>query len=189
MFDPWQAPFEEQTVDLSTLPSSKERDALLLKHGIDFYDVKPEQVRRQFGTWAVTDYGLECLADEYAIEKKRLRENDWLDHMAGKTWVDMRDFLAAYRYATGTGNRKRRPRQHQVPAVRQSQGRSIPLTLRFAVLKRDGYRCQLCGKTATDGVQLEVDHKKPHSKGGEDTEDNLWTTCFECNRGKGDKDV
>ncbi len=57
--------------------------------------------------------------------------------------------------------------------------------LRFAVMKRDHYRCCLCGKTADQGARLEVDHITPVSKGGKSVLDNLWTLCFECNRGKG----
>lgn len=60
------------------------------------------------------------------------------------------------------------------------------LTLRFRVFKRDDYRCQICGRSAADGARLEADHKVPRSKGGHDTLANLWTLCFECNRGKRD---
>jgi len=57
--------------------------------------------------------------------------------------------------------------------------------LRFLVLKRDNYRCQLCGAGAQDGVRLAVDHKHPKSQGGPDTLKNLWTLCYPCNQGKG----
>lgn len=63
---------------------------------------------------------------------------------------------------------------------------AIPKRLRFLVLRRDGYRCQLCGLTQADGVQLEVDHKVPVAKGGKTDEDNLWTLCHPCNNGKSD---
>lgn len=61
------------------------------------------------------------------------------------------------------------------------------LALRFRILKRDNYRCRLCGISARDGeqVRLEVDHITPRSKGGTDDPSNLWTLCFACNRGKG----
>lgn len=55
---------------------------------------------------------------------------------------------------------------------------------RFTILKRDHYRCQICGRSAFDGMSLEVDHKIPKKHGGKDTDDNLWTLCFECNNGK-----
>ena len=61
--------------------------------------------------------------------------------------------------------------------------------LRFKVMKRDGYRCQLCGRNATEDktTRLEIDHKHPVSKGGTSDETNLWLLCFECNRGKRDR--
>lgn len=56
--------------------------------------------------------------------------------------------------------------------------------LRFLILKRDNYRCQICGRNAQHGITLEIDHKIPRSKGGRSTQENLWVLCFECNRGK-----
>jgi len=55
---------------------------------------------------------------------------------------------------------------------------------RFYILKRDNYKCQLCGRTSQDGVKLEIDHKIAKSKGGSDDEDNLWVLCKECNSSK-----
>lgn len=59
--------------------------------------------------------------------------------------------------------------------------------LRYAILKRDGFRCKLCGRTADDGVKLHVDHITPVSKGGETVPSNLRTLCEACNLGKGDE--
>jgi len=58
---------------------------------------------------------------------------------------------------------------------------------RYDIMKRDGFRCCICGAKATDGVRLEVDHIKPISKGGKSTDDNLQTLCERCNKGKSDK--
>lgn len=55
--------------------------------------------------------------------------------------------------------------------------------LRFAIYKRDGYRCQLCGRKTNN---LEIDHIKPIAKGGKTTYDNLQTLCHRCNVLKGD---
>jgi 5-methylcytosine-specific restriction endonuclease McrA len=55
---------------------------------------------------------------------------------------------------------------------------------RFLILKRDSYRCQICGARASDDMTLEVDHRIPVAKGGLNTDDNLWTLCAECNAGK-----
>ena len=54
-------------------------------------------------------------------------------------------------------------------------------------MRRDGFRCQLCGATQADGVKLHVDHIIPISKGGTSDIDNLRTLCERCNRGKGDQ--
>jgi len=62
----------------------------------------------------------------------------------------------------------------------------IPPSVRFEVLRRDGFRCQYCGRSSSDGdVILEVDHIVPVSKGGTNDLNNLITSCRECNRGKG----
>ena len=61
-------------------------------------------------------------------------------------------------------------------------------SLRYDVLKRDGYKCKICGASANDGAKLEVDHIIPISKGGKSVMDNLQTLCKSCNRGKSDKD-
>jgi hypothetical protein len=63
--------------------------------------------------------------------------------------------------------------------------KSISKRIRFEVLKRDKFTCQYCGKKAPD-VILEVDHVEPKSKGGYDGILNFITSCYECNRGKGD---
>ena len=60
----------------------------------------------------------------------------------------------------------------------------IKVSLRFKVLKRDGFRCVYCGGTPDRGYELHVDHVIP---GGPATEDNLVTACWECNLGKSDK--
>jgi len=58
--------------------------------------------------------------------------------------------------------------------------------LKMKILERDSFTCQCCGKTVADGVKLEVDHRIPINKGGDSSEDNLWTLCQDCNRGKSD---
>ncbi|MCK4815985.1 HNH endonuclease, partial [bacterium] len=46
------------------------------------------------------------------------------------------------------------------------------------------FTCQYCGKSSPR-VVLEVDHIIPINKGGENNLENLTTSCFDCNRGKG----
>lgn len=59
---------------------------------------------------------------------------------------------------------------------------------RFEVFKRDSFTCQYCA-AKPPLVPLEVDHIIPVSKGGLNQIDNLITACFDCNRGKSDKEL
>ncbi len=52
------------------------------------------------------------------------------------------------------------------------------------ILRRDGHRCQFCGR---GDLPLTVDHVVPVSRGGEDTWDNLVCACVDCNNRKGDR--
>jgi len=65
--------------------------------------------------------------------------------------------------------------------------RDVNLRLRFLVMKRDAFKCVMCG--ASPALQpetiLHIDHIIPWSKGGETTYDNLQTLCSKCNQGKG----
>ena len=69
----------------------------------------------------------------------------------------------------------------------QYQRSIMSKSLRYDVMKRDNFRCVLCGLSAKDGVQLHVDHIRPVSKGGKTEMSNLITLCEHCNLGKRDK--
>ncbi len=58
-------------------------------------------------------------------------------------------------------------------------------SLRFDILRRDGFTCRYCGRKPPT-VILEADHIDPKANGGKDTLDNLITACGPCNRGKRD---
>ena len=60
-------------------------------------------------------------------------------------------------------------------------------SLRYEVLKRAGFRCELCGVSA-DERAIEVDHIIPRKHGGEDDLTNLQALCFKCNANKGARD-
>lgn len=57
--------------------------------------------------------------------------------------------------------------------------------VRMAVLKRDSYRCAVCGRRPADyiDVELEVHHVRPWGKGGVTHEPNLLTLCQTCHDG------
>lgn len=74
---------------------------------------------------------------------------------------------------------------------KRKTSRTINLRLRFIVMRRDDFKCRICGKSPANnpGTELEVDHIIPWSKGGETVIDNLQTLCFECNQGKSNLDL
>lgn len=60
------------------------------------------------------------------------------------------------------------------------------------IFERDNYVCQYCGiyrleDYILDNNILNIDHMLPISGGGADTDDNLITSCRECNLIKGSK--
>ena len=74
------------------------------------------------------------------------------------------------------------------PAFSHRTSRDVNYRLRYKVMMRDNCRCCVCGKSPAThpGIELEVDHIIPYSKGGETTLENLQTLCIQCNRGKSD---
>jgi hypothetical protein len=49
------------------------------------------------------------------------------------------------------------------------------------ILKRDKYKCVICGRGRKEGVELHVDHIKPKDLGGKATIDNGQTLCSQHN--------
>lgn len=79
--------------------------------------------------------------------------------------------------------RKRRDARNTAAYQRKIMSHS----LRYDIMKRDGFRCVLCGRSANEHIILHVDHILPVSKGGKTEYSNLRTLCNECNMGKRDK--
>ena len=50
-----------------------------------------------------------------------------------------------------------------------------------AIMKRDNYRCVVCGLGIANGVELQVDHIKPKDQGGKAEIDNGETLCAKHN--------
>jgi len=58
-------------------------------------------------------------------------------------------------------------------------------THRMRVLKRDDFRCRICGRRAADhvDVELHVHHIRPWGEGGVTIDSNLITLCHTCHKG------
>lgn len=60
-------------------------------------------------------------------------------------------------------------------------------SIRYEVLKRAKYRCELCGAHETQAA-LHIDHIVPRAKGGSDDLSNFQALCMSCNTSKRDRD-
>lgn len=66
-------------------------------------------------------------------------------------------------------------------AVKQRKLEDFTPEQKGQILKRDGYKCVVCGRGKKDGVELQVDHIRPKYLGGKSTIDNGQTLCAQHN--------
>jgi len=114
--------------------------------------------------------------------------------MWSKRKSDRRKKLKAERKALRKAKKKAREAGIVSKPVHKRPGRKIDpfyhskawILVRYKVLVRDKGICQCCGRSAKDGVVMNVDHIKPKWKYPELAldENNLQTLCSRCNSGK-----
>jgi len=80
-----------------------------------------------------------------------------------------------------------RARQSTTQALRQRERSLMTSGLRMTILRRDNYRCQMCGASASNGATLHVDHIIPVSRDGRTVAENLQALCEPCNLGKSNR--
>lgn len=121
----------------------------------------------------VLDSNIECLA-QYTTPKGRY------------TYTKTNTFNAQYCINRASRLSELAAMQNTESARRKRERALMTDKLRYAILKRDGFRCKLCGRSADDGAKLHIDHIIPVSKGGRTVESNLRVLCDACNLGKSD---
>ena len=106
-------------------------------------------------------------------------------YFSGKSWIGWHRRLHPRHVVPKRG----KSYEPEVPAFEQTVGTLRPAarSLRYEVLKRAGFRCELCGISA-DERAIEVDHILPRKHGGEDDVTNLQALCYKCNANKGARD-
>ena len=128
-----------------------------IKNGISKYSLNTYM--RRFGSWrnALTSF-LDYINEEYVFAEKTPK------HKENNTKCKKDDKSKSHH---GTS-------------------RDPNLRLKFLVMKRDNFKCCMCGRSpaTTVGLELHIDHIVPWSKGGETVIDNLQTLCSDCNLGK-----
>lgn len=65
--------------------------------------------------------------------------------------------------------------------VKQRKLEDFSVAQKAEILKRDGYKCVICGRGKKEGVDLQVDHIKPKDFGGQATIENGQTLCAQHN--------
>lgn len=79
-------------------------------------------------------------------------------------------------------------RSSVLSTARHKTPRTIGWRMRFLVMRRDNFKCRICGCSPAirAGTVLVVDHVVPWVDGGETQMENLQTLCEPCNGGKSD---
>lgn len=126
-------------------------------------------------------------ADEIA---EYLSKIDKISPRSVLRWIDKnidpklkRGISDAFPLAASRGRVKWHKRDPLLLARRKRIGGYKGAEIRYSVMKRDGFKCVLCGSTASD-APLEIDHIIPIAKGGSNNLNNLRTVCEICNIGK-----
>ncbi len=104
-------------------------------------------------------------------------KNDTATYAYDYSYLENRNMaLAGINYETSLGkNNSSNQRKLMTPALRR------------AIMERDNYTCQMCGKYMPDEVGLQIDHIIPIAKGGKTVPSNLQVLCSKCNGRKKDK--
>lgn len=160
--------YEQDFLEISLTEEKKEIESSKLKYYI--FERVEEQLLAKGRLYPVTNPLFLCGAS-YTSPKGRNQYNN------SKTY-SFSELLHHYDRAI---------REIQIKQTKEYQRKIMTDSLRYDILKRDSFRCVLCGRNAQDGVKLHVDHIIPVSKGGKKERNNLRTLCEKCNYGKRDK--
>jgi predicted restriction endonuclease len=208
-------PEDEFLQDIRRVAKSLKKNSVSMSEYEEFGGFSPSGVCKRFGTWlgAVKKAGLASALEQRCPTKRRLFENlkeVWIklgrqpnqremkkplsEHSATPyvrrfgTWSAA---LAEFVHLMKSGGLESLSEENEsIAGLREHRtGRAVSAGLRLIVMRRDNFKCRLCGQSpATDPqVSLEVDHIKAWSEGGETELDNLQTLCCRCNAGKGNR--
>lgn len=77
----------------------------LIKECRTIYSDNQEKNQTVFGKWVVCKNGDMDYNNRYFIDHARLEEN-WIQHLSEKGWIDFNDFIPAYLQALQNANKK-----------------------------------------------------------------------------------
>lgn len=144
----------------------------IIKHGISIYSI--DTFKRRFGGFRKALEAFVAYINEDSIDKAQESITECYDGVNHRTKVS-------------ENQTQSKPGVLPSKTIHRTP-RSITTRMRFLVMKRDNFKCCMCGASpAKDpSVELHIDHIIPWSRGGETTMDNLQTLCSKCNLGKSD---
>lgn len=147
---------------LGRQPKYQEMTAPLSKLNVSSYE-------RKFGAWRV------------ALEK-------FIEYINSKE--DVIDTIAPSPNKFNSKKTLQLPVKTEKIIQKQRTNRTANLRQRFRVMKRDGFKCVLCGTSPAlnPDCELHIDHIIPWSCGGETIEYNLRTLCSSCNLGRSNQE-
>ena len=160
--------YEQDFLEISLTEEKKEIESSKIKYYI--FERVEEQLLATGRLYPVTNPLFMCRAS-YTSPKGR-------NHYSNTKTYSFSELLYHYDKAI---------RKIYIKQTKEYQRQIMTDSLRYDILKRDNFRCVLCGRSAQDGVKLHVDHIIPVSKGGKTERNNLRTLCEKCNYGKRDK--
>lgn len=138
-----------------------------------------ESKKVQYSFNEIADYNSRYNELEKSLQEKRRIQQE-------KEEKQKRDIEEKKKAEQALARMLKREEERRKEAIKRERSKVSP-SLRYDVMRRDGFRCVICGRGQKDGVKLHVDHIKPVSKGGKTEFSNLRTLCDECNLGKSDK--
>jgi hypothetical protein len=99
-------------------------------------------------------------------------------------------FVESFETAKGAADPVQKEGQPTVPpssaTKRHKTSRTISWRMRFLVMRRDSFKCRICGRSPAThpGTVMVVDHIMSWDSGGETVMENLQALCEPCNSGK-----
>ena len=138
-----------------------------------------ESKKVQYSFNEIADYNSRYNELEKSLQEKRRIQQE-------KEEKQKRDIEEKKKAEQALARMLKREEERRKEAIKRERSK-MSASLRYDVMKRDHFRCTICGRSADDGVTLHVDHIKPVSKGGKTEMSNLRPLCDYCNLGKSDK--
>jgi len=199
---------EEILVDLKRVASALNADTLSRESYQQHGSYAPTTVKKRFGSWnrALAAAGLRI------VRVRNLPDDTLFDNLR-EVWItlgrqprkaELRPPLSRYtfnpyarRFGSWLGALRTFTQlaEHDDGELRietsgllaSGQGQRSPsLRLRFLVMRRDRFKCVLCGRSPAlhPSITLHVDHVVAWANGGATELANLRTLCSQCNLGK-----